>query len=444
MLCGGSNEDGSAGKSWLEVTLGDSIIGKEGSTISAVSAAKIAEDCEMVSFYFSAHWCPPCRGFTPKLSSCYKQLKADGKKWEIIFLSSDKDQSAFDEYFGEMPFKAVKYENRKLKGDLSKKFGVQGIPTMINLDPKTGKVLSKDGRSSVIEDPEGKDFPWKAKSFWELMEGSKLLKHNEAKDGHTEVDAASLKDSVDYIGIYFSAHWCPPCRGFTPKLNDWYKKNVASGKHKFEFIFNTWDRDPESHTSYWREKMDFLTRKYDDKDLRKGLDKLFEVQGIPTLAIVDAKTGKLITTDARSKIDSDPDGEQFPWEKQAVGFMGGEVVDALNQSVCCMVYCENEQGKAAVMSSAVPYMEAKKAADEWPGMMDVEFIVDDGSHDLSKRVSGLIKKTETEVLFLMELGEKKLYYLEDVTTADQITEDNVKRLISGYKAGTLKTRAIDL
>lgn len=44
---------------------------------------------------------------------------------------------------------------------LSDKYGVTGIPSLIFLDPKTGDLVSDDGRSLVENDPDGDKFPWK-------------------------------------------------------------------------------------------------------------------------------------------------------------------------------------------------------------------------------------------------------------------------------------------
>ena len=44
-----------------------------------------------VGLYFSAHWCPPCRMYTPKLAEQYAKLVAAGKPFEIVFVSSDRD-----------------------------------------------------------------------------------------------------------------------------------------------------------------------------------------------------------------------------------------------------------------------------------------------------------------------------------------------------------------
>ena len=48
---------------------------------TVVQADAVLEDKKVVAFYFSAHWCPPCRMFTPILaefySVCYIILKDD-------------------------------------------------------------------------------------------------------------------------------------------------------------------------------------------------------------------------------------------------------------------------------------------------------------------------------------------------------------------------------
>ena len=54
---------------------------------------------------FSAHWCPPCRGFTPQLAEWYTEHAAS-LNMEIVFASTDNNEAEFDEYFGEMPWVA--------------------------------------------------------------------------------------------------------------------------------------------------------------------------------------------------------------------------------------------------------------------------------------------------------------------------------------------------
>ena len=72
---------------------------------------------KVVGLYFSAHWCPPCRGFTPKLTEWYTKLTTGAlkDKLEIVFVSSDRDEESFDKYFAEMPWLALPYCERDLK-----------------------------------------------------------------------------------------------------------------------------------------------------------------------------------------------------------------------------------------------------------------------------------------------------------------------------------------
>ena len=51
-------------------------------------------DKQVVGLYFSAHWCPPCRGFTPKLTEVYTAIKGTDKSLEIVFVSSFRHMSS--------------------------------------------------------------------------------------------------------------------------------------------------------------------------------------------------------------------------------------------------------------------------------------------------------------------------------------------------------------
>merc|ERR1719335_1929874 len=161
-----------------------------------------------------------------KYVGIYFSAHLQGKGLEIVFVSSDRDEAAFDEYFGEMPWVALPFADRDRKAALSKKFKVNGIPSFVLLDTE-GKTITTDGRSQVSQDPTGEEFPWIPKPVMELL-GETL----QGQDG--EVPVSVLEGKV--VALYFSAHWCPPCRGFTPMLKDFYE-TIKGKSLPFEIIF---------------------------------------------------------------------------------------------------------------------------------------------------------------------------------------------------------------
>merc|ERR1740138_643520 len=193
---------------------------------------------KVVAIYFSAHWCPPCRGFTPKLAKAYATYKSAGKNLEIVFASSDRDEKAFGEYFSEMPWLALPFSERERKEKLSSKFKVRGIPTLVILDVD-GSVITTDGRSAVSEDPTGAAFPWKPKPLSALLGADDLV----------------------FVG-----------------------KDGAKGP-ELECVFVSSVRDEESFAEY-AASMPWLALPFADRERKNALSKAFDVEGIPSLVVL--------------------------------------------------------------------------------------------------------------------------------------------------------------
>merc|ERR1711977_336890 len=286
----------------MEALFGSKLLSASGevSTTEALSGKKA------IALYFSAHWCPPCRGFTPQFAKWYEDdLK--GKGLEVVFVSSDQDEASFKEYFGEMPWLALPYGDER-KETLSKQFKVRGIPSVAIVDPE-GNTITCDGRAAISADPTGEEMPWKPKSLQEILAGAKLL----GQGGEELVAETALADKV--YAFYFSAHWCPPCRGFTPQFAN-----------------------------------------------------LFGVQGIPSVVIID-KDGSTISKDGRGSIASDPTGAEFPWYPKPVKDLKGGPGN-INEVPTVIALCETNDAAAqqaayaAMEPLATKYLEEAKAAGE--------------------------------------------------------------------------------
>ena len=133
-----------------------------------------------------------------------------------------------------------------------------------------------------------------------------------AKGKKTTVEAALA--GKKFIGLYFSAHWCGPCRAFTPQLVNFHEK-CHRKKYPFEVIFVTSDKSEEEMFNYMKgEKMPWLALPFDDSEGINALKTLFRVNGIPTLVIIDNK-GKVISNNGRWDVAMLGEKAFKEWEK---------------------------------------------------------------------------------------------------------------------------------
>lgn len=391
-----------------------------------------------IGIYFSAHWCGPCRGFTPQLVKFYNMMKETGRNFEVVFASSDRDKAGFDEYFGEMPWLAFPFgDERKAKN--SQLFGVEGIPTFVLVDDN-GALITKDGRRGVMSDPQGADFPWKPPTMDEACSGLTFQAHDGSK-----VTWDDLKKKTA-VAFYFSAHWCGPCRAFTPQLIKTYNKVKADGK-EFEIVFVSSDRDNASFEEYWG-TMPWIALPLSNTAGKAKLEEVFPHRGIPTLYIVDPAKGKVITDSGRGKVMGDKEGANFPWTPLPCERLG-DGPDVNRTAILSLLLDDAEDVDAANASqkALIEFATAKKK--EWRGGKveeddDADYPVDFGYGDEDtgivapiRQFCGLTKKAP--VLFILDVPKGKKYMWSG--TGYPGAKD-FEAMVAGYVAGTLPSVSI--
>ena len=131
---------------------------------------------------------------------------------------------------------------------------------------------------------------------------------------------------LDYIGVYFAAHWAPESEQFTPLLVRSYstihnKMRDRQDHRHWDIIYVSSDRTQEEFDAVFAE-MPWKALPFNDE--RTGaLHEMFDVEQPsaqsssyqPTLAIVDAKSGEIVSLNVCDKLQQDRDGERFPWRR---------------------------------------------------------------------------------------------------------------------------------
>jgi nucleoredoxin len=103
--------------------LGSHLMKYDGGQLVQLPTLSCLKKSRLVALYFSAHWCGPCRRFTPMLCEMYLHLKATFAVHglELIFVTSDHDNVSFKKYFSTMPWLAMPFEEASRRRSLSQR-----------------------------------------------------------------------------------------------------------------------------------------------------------------------------------------------------------------------------------------------------------------------------------------------------------------------------------
>ena len=321
--------------------LGGKLVKREGEGQVEVNTESLVKEGTVFGLYFSASWCPPCQLFTPNLVDWFTDLTSQGKKLEgkleIVYISSDHCEKEFEDYFKKMPWYALPYSDRARKENIVEQFLVTGIPALIFIDSKTGKINTKEGRQIVTEDKEASRFPWiptpcPPSGFISSFLTDCILDNV----GNAYNPEKVIQGKT--VSLFFSAHWCPPCQRFTPRLLELYNR-VNDKAHKWEIVFFSLDRNEEEYRQYFA-TLPFKGVPFDVKRTKKMARRFF-ISGIPALVMMDDKM-KVLNLNARTHVELDGTADLFPWKAGIFGPMKTTHDAAFAIAHPSVIYAPNE------------------------------------------------------------------------------------------------------
>ena len=120
----------------------------------------------------------------------------------------------------------------------------------------------------------------------EALVGKTFLK----KKGHSEKDRETqyiveecgveeFKHTHKFLGLMFSASWCPPCKSFLQILKEFYSEVNIDSK-QFEILYVSLDQNEDQYKEHYAQ-MPWLAVPFADQERMKALRQRYRVVGIP-------------------------------------------------------------------------------------------------------------------------------------------------------------------
>ncbi|CAB9508664.1 nucleoredoxin-like [Seminavis robusta] len=287
-------------------------------------AELFASPAPILALYFASAWCPDCTGVTPVVDEVFSKKQPADKLFDLVYVSSDNSE---EQLKGNLPSEGwgfVPFDNVEERSNLKRHFGScaakevsvlemkpedrkSGIPTLILLEAKTGKVLTRDG----VDDIMGVGGTDTAINKWKGLLPAKDLTAEELAKQFPSL-SKPISSPAPILALYFASAWCPDCTGVTPVVDEAFSKKQPADK-LFDLVYVSSDNSEEQlKGNLPSEGWGFVP--FENVEERSNLKRHFgscaakEVStlnmkpedrksGIPTLILLEAKTGKVLTRD---------------------------------------------------------------------------------------------------------------------------------------------------
>jgi len=409
--------------------LGEDLIGKEGTVATKDIIGK-----DVLGIYFSAHWCPPCRRFTPKLAEAYNKHTKAGKSLEIVFVSSDRNENDFQEYYKIMPWLALPFADRRKKNKLSQIFDVQGIPRLVLVDPKTGLATNARANQDILADTTGEKFPWPKPFAGTVLEFMISAKVNR-KSGN-EVAEVTLSDMKQkYLVLFFYDESNSACKEFLPAMIDWYNKyysKLQNTELSFDVLSICVANDEASYDNSFN-AMPFAALSFKEQDTQRRMTSVLRLEASQHVVVIDFQTGKEVSRKGKQAIEKEGDDTDFPWPSPGPCSDVNEEPECLNHYPCIVVWLE-EKSKEEQMEDIKMLTALGKEYMAPNGDRDFGFLYVTKAGNISKRLRSVINQPDTKNLFtLVDFSAGKKY------NGDDLSVDELKSVLKKYADETLET-----
>ncbi|KAJ4960242.1 hypothetical protein NE237_020152 [Protea cynaroides] len=253
-----------------------------------------------IGLYFSAPRPGSCQHFLPVLVDVYNELSPQGN-FEIIFVSEEKDENAFKEYFSKMPWLAIPFSDSERREQVCNALGINVMPCLLIIDGN-GAVVTRYGYHEI--------FLFGVEGYPFTEERLELLVRQEEESKKTQsLSSILVLKSLDFVvsndgkkvpiselegktvALYFFLSSPDPFIEFTSILVEVYEKLKKRGEN-FDVVLVPLDKDHyEEQYKEAFQKMPWLSLPLHDRRCFK-LNQYFKFMSHPMLVIIgpDGKT----------------------------------------------------------------------------------------------------------------------------------------------------------